>query len=72
MTARRLLRIVRRWLTLLVLAGLLCAAETYESGRKVYEMGEDRFSAPLEEGMVFSLPDGTVLHESSAVAVPEE
>ena len=26
MTARRLLRIVRRWLTLLVLAGLLCAA----------------------------------------------
>ncbi|HIY32465.1 MAG TPA: hypothetical protein H9833_04370 [Candidatus Evtepia faecavium] len=52
--------------------GLLCAAETYESGRKVYEMGEDRFSAPLEEGMVFSLPDGTVLHESSAVAVPEE
>ena len=52
--------------------GLLCAAETYESGRKVYEMGEDRFSAPLEEGMVFSLPDGTVLHESSAIAVPEE
>ena len=52
--------------------GLLCAAETYEGGRKVYEMGETQFTAPLEEGMVFSLPDGTVLHESSAVLVPEE
>lgn len=52
--------------------GLLCAAETYEGDQKVYEMTENQFQAPLEAGTVFSLPDGTVLHESSGVTVPEE
>lgn len=51
-------------------SGLLCGAETYEGNRKVYEMAQTKFTAPLEAGTVFSLPDGTVLHESSIVAVP--
>lgn len=51
-------------------SGLLCGAETYEGDRKVYEMVQTQFSSPLEEGTVFSLPDGTVVHESSAVTVP--
>lgn len=45
--------------------GLLCAAETYEGDTKVYEMTETQLVTPLESGTVFSLPDGTVLHESS-------
>ena len=52
--------------------GLLCAAETYEEDTKVYEMTETQLRAPLEDGIVFSLPDGTILHESSSVTVPEE
>lgn len=44
--------------------GLLCAAETYEGETKVYEMAESQLETPLEAGTVFSLPDGTVLHES--------
>lgn len=51
-------------------SGLLCGAETYEEDQKVYEMVQTQFASPLEEGTVFSLPDGTVVHESSAVAVP--
>lgn len=51
-------------------SGLLCGAETYEGDRKVYEMTQIEFVSPLEGGTVFSLPDGTVLHESSIVAVP--
>ena len=43
--------------------GLLCAAESYEGDEKVYEMTEAQL-APLEKGTLFSLPDGTVLHES--------
>ena len=50
--------------------GLLAWAETYEGDRKVYEMVQTQFAAPLEEGTVFSLPDGTVVHESSGVSVP--
>ena len=52
-------------------SGLLCGAETYEDKRKVYEMVQGQFAAPLEAGTVFSLPDGTVLHESSGVAVSQ-
>lgn len=48
-------------------SGLLCGAETYEEDRKVYEMVQTQFASPLEEGTVFSLPDGTVVHESSAL-----
>ena len=51
---------------------LICAAETYEEDTKVYEMTETQLRAPLEDGIVFSLPDGTILHESSSVTVPEE
>lgn len=52
--------------------GLLCAAETYEGEKKVYEMTQTQFTAPLEAGVTFSLPDGTVLHESTAAVLPEE
>ena len=48
-------------------SGLLCGAETHEGDRKVYEMVQTQFASPLEEGTVFSLPDGTVVHESSAL-----
>ena len=47
--------------------GLLCAAETLADGVTVYTMTEDILRTPLEGGVEFSLPDGTVLHESSAV-----
>ena len=30
-------------------------------------MVQTQFASPLEEGTVFSLPDGTVVHESSAL-----
>lgn len=46
--------------------GLLCAAETWENGKKVYEMAETSLQSPLEEGYEFALPDGTVLHTVSA------
>lgn len=52
--------------------GLLCGAETRENGKTVYEMTETALRTPLEGGVSFALPDGTVLHESSAVAVQEE
>lgn len=52
--------------------GLLCGAETQENGRTVYEMTATALRAPLEDGVSFALPDGTVLHESSAVAVQQE
>ena len=42
---------------------------TYEEDTKVYEMTETQLRAPLEDGIVFSLPDGTILHESSSVTV---
>ena len=47
--------------------GLLCAAETLADGVTVYTMTEDALRTPLEGGFSFELPDGTVLHEGSAV-----
>ena len=47
--------------------GLLCAAETLADGVTVYTMTEESLRTPLEAGVTFQLPDGTVLHESSAV-----
>ncbi|MDO4515838.1 MAG: hypothetical protein Q4C76_01700 [Bacillota bacterium] len=47
--------------------GLLCGAETQENGRTVYEMTAAALRTPLEDGVSFALPDGTVLHESVAV-----
>ena len=47
--------------------GLLFAAETLADGVTVYTMTEDALRTPLEGGVTFELPDGTVLHESSAV-----
>jgi hypothetical protein len=47
--------------------GLLCAAETLADGVTVYTMMEESLRTPLEGGVAFALPDGTVLHESSAV-----
>ena len=47
--------------------GLLCAAETLADGVTVYTMTEESLRTPLEGGVTFDLPDGTVLHESSAV-----
>ncbi len=52
--------------------GLLCAAETQENGRTVYEMTATALRTPLEDGVSFALPNGTVLHDSSAVAVQKE
>lgn len=53
--------------------GLLWAAETREGERTVYEMTGGTLRVPLEDGVTFALPDGTVLHESSsAVAVQQE
>lgn len=52
--------------------GLLAAAETWEEDRLVYEMTETTFRSPLEAGVTFALPDGTVLHETSALPVQEE
>lgn len=47
--------------------GLLCAAETYEGDRIVYAMTETACTIPLDAGIAFALPDGTVLHESGSV-----
>ena len=52
--------------------GLLWGAETLEGDQKVYEMTETSCTIPLGEEIAFSLPDGTVLHTSSAVSVQEE
>ena len=47
--------------------GLLCAAETLADGVTVYSMAEETLQTPLEDGVTFELPDGTVLHQHSAV-----
>lgn len=52
--------------------GLLCAAETLSDGVTVYTMAETALRTPLEGGVTFELPDGTVLHTSSGPAVQEE
>lgn len=52
--------------------GLLCAAETLADGITVYTMAEGSLRTPLEGGVSFALPDGTVLHESSGPVVQEE
>lgn len=52
--------------------GLLCAAETVEEGQVVYEMTETTLRAPLEAGVSFALPDGTVLHETSESVISQE
>lgn len=52
--------------------GLLCAAETVEGERVVYEMTETAWQAPLEAGVSFALPDGKVLHESSGVSAVQK
>lgn len=52
--------------------GLLCAAEMVEDGQVVYEMTETAFRTPLEAGVNFALPDGTVLHETSESVVSQE
>ena len=46
--------------------GLLYRAETWEGGALAYEMVQTSLQ-PLEEGVRFALPDGTVLHTSAAV-----
>ena len=46
--------------------GLLYAAETYAGDRVVYAMTESACTIPLDAGIAFALPDGTVLHESGA------
>lgn len=46
--------------------GLLYRAETWEGDVLVYEMVQTSLQ-PLEEGVSFALPDGTVLHTSAAV-----
>lgn len=46
--------------------GLLYRAETWEGDVLVYEMVQTGLQ-PLEEGVSFALPDGTVLHTSAAV-----
>ena len=51
--------------------GLLCAAETQENGKTVYEMAETSLQTPKTQAVSFALPDGTVLHESS-VSVQQE
>lgn len=51
--------------------GLLYASETESEGRVVYQM-EETLETPLNGEEVFSLPDGTVLHRSSAVVQQEE
>ena len=52
--------------------GLLYMAETLEGDRAVYHMKETALETPVPGGTAFSLPDGTVLHEGSTVAVQEE
>lgn len=52
--------------------GLLCAAETLSGEATVYTMEETTLRTPLEGGVAFSLPDGTVLHESSGAPIQEE
>lgn len=51
--------------------GLLYASETESEGRVVYQMEETQ-ETPLNGEEAFSLPDGTVLHRSSAVLQQEE
>jgi hypothetical protein len=45
--------------------GLLYAAAIQEDGETVYEMAQTTLRTPLESGVSFALPDGTVLHESA-------
>lgn len=53
--------------------GLLWGAESREGERTVYEVSSGTLTVPLDDGVSFALPDGTVLHESgSAVAVQQE
>ena len=52
--------------------GLLYMAQTMEGDRTVYQMKETALETPVSGDGDFSLPDGTVLHESSAVAVQKE
>lgn len=52
--------------------GLLSAFETLEEEQTVYAVAETTFQAPLEAGVTFALPDGTLLHETSGLAVQEE
>lgn len=42
--------------------GLLVAAETVQDGALIYRMTTSQVEAPVERGVVFSLPDGTVMH----------
>lgn len=54
----------RYWIS--VEDGLLVAAETVKEGQVVYSMYSYQIFSPLSgEDGVFSLPDGTVLHQSS-------
>ena len=48
--------------------GLLVAAETEENGIVVYRMTEDTMESPVQDQVVFSLPDGTVLHTISGAS----
>ena len=46
-------------------SGLLCAAESSSEDQITYEMTEIQLTTPLAAGVTFTLPNGTVLHETS-------